>query len=94
MTSCEPSQSAGAAADVEHALAGEVDDLGDGRGLDPLAITAVASTLQARPDPAAHPRFTARIVDPIAPYFFAFRRVSSNSERAYVSTRSPCSMSV
>jgi hypothetical protein len=94
MASGEPSQSAGAAADVEHALAVEVHDLGDLRGLDSLTITAVSSALQARPDPAAHPRFTARIVDPIAPYFFAFRRVSSNSDRAYVSTRSPCSMSV
>jgi hypothetical protein len=36
----------------------------------------------------------ARIVEPIAPYFAALRRVSSNAERAYVSTRSPCVMSV
>jgi hypothetical protein len=36
----------------------------------------------------------ARMVDPIAPNFFALRRVSSNAERAYVSTRSPCSISV
>ena len=35
-----------------------------------------------------------RIVDPIAPYFFALRRVSSNCEWEYVSTRSPCLMSV
>ena len=37
--------------------------------------------------------FVARIVEPIAPNFFALRRVSSNADRAYVSIRSPCSMS-
>jgi len=34
------------------------------------------------------------MVEPIAPNFTAFCRVSSNFDRAYVSTRSPCSMSV
>jgi hypothetical protein len=34
------------------------------------------------------------IVDPIAPNFAALRRVSSKLERAYVSTSSPCLMSV
>src|SRR5215211_2326668 len=67
----ETSEPASAAADFDDPLAGEIDNLGDSRGLDPLAITAVPSTLQARAGPAAHPRFTARIVDPIAPYFFA-----------------------
>jgi hypothetical protein len=38
--------------------------------------------------------FVALIVEPIAPNFAALRRVSSNAERAYVSTSSPCSMSV
>jgi hypothetical protein len=36
----------------------------------------------------------ARMVEPIAPYFLALRRVSSNVERAYVSTRAPCVMSM
>jgi hypothetical protein len=36
----------------------------------------------------------ARIVEPMAPNFAALRRVSSNAERAYVSTSSPCLMSV
>jgi hypothetical protein len=35
----------------------------------------------------------ARIVDPMAPYLAALRRVSSKAERAYVSTSSPCLMS-
>jgi hypothetical protein len=34
------------------------------------------------------------MVEPMAPNFAALRRVSSNAERAYVSTRSPCLMSV
>jgi hypothetical protein len=34
------------------------------------------------------------IVDPIAPNFAALRRVSSNVEPAYVSTSSPCLMSM
>jgi len=38
--------------------------------------------------------FVARIVDPIAPNFAALRRVSSEVERPYVSTRLPCLMSV
>jgi hypothetical protein len=38
--------------------------------------------------------FVALIVEPIAPNFAALRRVSSDVDRAYVSTRSPCSMSV
>jgi hypothetical protein len=38
--------------------------------------------------------FLARIVEPRAPYFAALRRVSSNAERAYVSTSSPWVMSV
>jgi hypothetical protein len=37
--------------------------------------------------------FVARIVDPIAPYLAARRRMSATGERAYVSTRSPCSIS-
>jgi hypothetical protein len=32
----------------------------------------------------------APIVEPMAPYLAALRRVSANAERAYVSTRSPC----
>jgi hypothetical protein len=35
----------------------------------------------------------ALIVDPMAPNFAALRRVSSNFERANVSTGSPCRMS-
>jgi hypothetical protein len=35
----------------------------------------------------------ARMVDPIAPNFAALRRVSSNFERAKVSTGSPCAIS-
>jgi hypothetical protein len=38
--------------------------------------------------------FVARIVDPMAPNLAALRRVSSNVERAKVSTRRPCSILV
>jgi hypothetical protein len=41
-----------------------------------------------------HAGFVAAMVAPIAPYLAALRRVSSNAERAYVSTSGPWLMSV
>jgi hypothetical protein len=57
---------------------------------------AMAASEQSRSSPFQGSRrgFVARIVEPIAPNFLALRRVSSNAELAYVSTRSPCSISV
>ena len=53
--------------------------------------------LSAGLSPVDQPRgrgLVARIVEPMAPYLAALRRVSSNAERAYVSTSSPCLISM
>jgi hypothetical protein len=50
--------------------------------------------LRALVPPKAQPGLVAAIVQPIAPNLAALRRVSSNVERAYVSTSSPCLMLV
>ena len=57
------------------------------------ALSAGDSVWRPPRRPQAPAGLVARIVDPFAPYFAALRRVSSNADRAYVSTSSPCSMS-
>jgi hypothetical protein len=61
----------------------------------PAAEPSAAGVEQDRARNSRHLRLglVARMVDPIAPNFFALRRVSSEGERANVSTSSPWAIS-